>query len=220
MENVETRRNRRKIQFNVINICDLYVHQFKCSGLTLKQFQTLSHPNSANWYCPICVNYLLPFPHLAKAKDSASHGSELSDKLNSLLKNLNNIVTDLTSPKDDEDELEIQFQSNSCSYLSCNELNSIVSKTPTTSVFHLNIACMSKHFSKLEDLLAQLKFHFTFIGITETRSLTAVKLLPLMNKNLTFLFQDMKNFSPLLNQMQVVCLYTSQKLSCIFLEMT
>jgi len=73
---------------------------------------------------------------------------------------------------DNEDELEIQFQSNSCSYVDCNEFNSLISKTNQNfSAFHLNIASMSKHFDELGDLLAQLNCNFSCIGISETRSL-------------------------------------------------
>jgi len=70
-------------------------------------------------------------------------------------------------------ELEIQFHSNSCSYLNCDDFNSIISKTPTNfSVFHLNIASMPKHFDELRTLLAQLDCKFSFIGISETRNST------------------------------------------------
>ena len=71
-----------------------------------------------------------------------------------------------------EDELEIQFQSNSCSYVGCNEFNSLISKTSSNfSAFHLNIASISKHFDELGDLLAQLNYNFSCIGISETRNL-------------------------------------------------
>ena len=75
-------------------------------------------------------------------KPVSSPGSELSDELKSLLAGLNKVVIDLTSDDDEEeDEFVIQFHANSCSYLNCDEFNSIVSKTPSNfSAFHLNIA--------------------------------------------------------------------------------
>ena len=51
----------------------------------------------------------------------------MSDKLKSLLSDLNKVVNGLASDDDDEDELEIQFQSNSCSYINCDEFNSMQS---------------------------------------------------------------------------------------------
>ena len=117
----------------------------------------------------------MPFPADTTkpvSSNSVSLGSELSDELKSLLADLNKVVIDLTSDDDDEDESVIQFHANSCSYLNCDEFNSIVSKTPSNfSAFHLNIASMSKHFDKLGSLLAQLKSNFSFIGISKTRSL-------------------------------------------------
>ena len=117
----------------------------------------------------------MPFPvdtTKPVSSNSVSPGSELSDELKSLLADLNKVVIDLTSDDDDEDEFVIQFHANSCSYLNCDEFNSIVSKTPTNfSAFHLNIASMLKHFDKLGSLLAQLKSNFSFIGISKTRSL-------------------------------------------------
>ena len=152
------------------DICDLWVHQSKCSGLTPKQFEVLSQPNSANWYCPNCINTTLPFPTAESVSTGVSPGSKMSDNLKSLLSDLNKVVSGLMTNDDDEDELEIQFHANSCSYLDCVEFNSIISKTPTKfSAFHLNIASMSKHFDELGDLLAQLKCDFSFIGISETR---------------------------------------------------
>ena len=116
----------------------------------------------------------MPFPvdtTKPVSSNSVSPGSQLSDEFKSLLADLNKVVINLTSD-DDDDELVIQFHANSCSYLNCNEFNSVVSKIPTNfSVFHLNIASMSKHFNKLGSLLAQLKSNFSFIGISETRSL-------------------------------------------------
>ena len=136
------------------NTCNLWIHQPKCSGLTKAQFDVYTKPNSGSWFCQNCNNLKLPFPaEVAKPSNDVPSGSEMNDKLKALLSDLNKVVTSLTSDDDDEDELEVQFQSNSCSYLNCDEFNSIVSKTPTNfSAFHLNIASMSKHFGKLGNL--------------------------------------------------------------------
>ena len=98
--------------------------------------------------------------------------SNVNDKLISLLTDINKVVTGLVTNDKEEDELELQFHSNSCSYTSCEEFNTILSDNPTdTSAFHLNIASISKHFDELSTLLALLKCNFSFIGISETRSI-------------------------------------------------
>ena len=165
------RENCRSIQ---CDICKLWIHQSKCSGLSLKQFEVFSLPNSDNWYCPSCFNSALPFPPDSdQCSSNISPDSILNDELKTLLANLNNAVASLATSNDDEDELEIKFHSNSCSYLNCDEFNSIVSKTPTNfSAFHLNIASMPKHYDELITLLAQLDCKFSFIGISETRNTT------------------------------------------------
>ena len=132
------------------DICDQWAHQPKCSGLTQKQFEILCQPNSTDWYCHSCINTLLPFPQASQKTSSVTHSSELSDEIKSTLVELNNVVADLTTTDNNEDEIEIQFHANSCSYLSCKEFNSLATKTPTNfSVFHLNIVTLSKLFNEL-----------------------------------------------------------------------
>ena len=166
---------KSKGSFIQCDICNHWTHQHRCSGLTQKQFEFYSEFNSENWYCSDCINFNLPFPvdPPVPPTNSVPPGSGMSDELKTLLADLNKVITDFTSDDDvEEDDIEIQFQANSCSYVNCEEFNSIASKTRTNfSAFHLNIASVSKHFDKLGDLLAQLKAYFNFIGITETRSL-------------------------------------------------
>ena len=163
------------------DICDLWVHQFKCSGLTKSQFDSLSL-NTDSWYCPSCINTILPKSDVlndistdpnttTQQPAGSSSGSNVSDDIKSLLTDLNKVVTDLTTNDDEEEELEIQFQTNSCSYVDCNEFNLISNKTVSNfSAFHLNIASISAHFDELRDLLAQLECKFSCIGISETKS--------------------------------------------------
>ena len=154
------------------DICDKWVHQFKCSGLSRKQFEALCLPGSENWFCPVCINRTLPFPLEPEPKSNNKTSNGISDRLKSILSDLNKVVTSLNSDEI-EDELEYQFQAHSCSYVDCKEFNSIASKSPSKfSAFHLNIASLSKHFEELGDLLALLNCNFSVIGISETKSLT------------------------------------------------
>ena len=125
------------------DICDQWVHQVKCSGLSRKQFESLSLPNSGNWFCPVCINRALPFPLEVKAKISKKSPGSTSERLKSTLSDLNKVVTSINSDEI-EDELEFQFQAHSCSYVDCKEFNSIVSKSPSKfSAFHPNIASLN-----------------------------------------------------------------------------
>ena len=156
--------------------CDLWVHQSKCSGLSLNQFETFSKPNSDKWCCLSCTDFALPFHNQRYEQTEdicATSSSNVNEKLKSLLKELNNVVSGISN--DNEDILETQFHSNRCSYLDCNEFNSLYLKTPTNfSSFHLNIASLSKHFDELTCMLAQLNCNFSVIGISETRNVTTV----------------------------------------------
>ena len=153
------------------DICGQWVHQLKCSGLTHKQFVTFCLPTSEKWFCPVCLNRTLPFPLEVKTGTCKKTPGAISDRLKSMLSDLNKVVTSLNSDEI-EDELEFQFQAHSCSFVECKEFNSIVSKSPSKfSAFHLNIASMSKHFDELGDLLALLSCNFSVVGISETKSL-------------------------------------------------
>ena len=153
--------------------CDLWVHQLNCSNLPRKRFIELSKPtNTDEWHCPVCMK--LPDSDifdsdiedtepssqedLNRNTNNDAPDSNVNDKLISLLTDINKVVTGLVTNDEEEDELELQFHSNSCSYASCEEFNTILSDNPTdTSAFHLNIASISKHFDELSTLLALLK---------------------------------------------------------------
>ena len=91
------------------DICDKWVHQFKCSGLSRKQFEALCLPGSENWFCPVCINRTLPFPLEPEPKSNNKTYNGISDRLKSILSDLNKVVTSLNSDEI-EDELEYQFQ--------------------------------------------------------------------------------------------------------------
>ena len=201
------------------DICNLWIHQFKCSGLNRKQFEDFCKPNSDSWYCPNCVNTLFPFSnpkHVATSnqQNNSILPNNLSDELKSLLSDLNGVVTGLTASDDDQDEFDIQFHSNSCGYLNCSEFNSIVSKTPTNfSAFHLNTASISKHFDELEALLANLNCNFSFIGISETRSLENGGSAPMEQKHDFPIPEYEKFFTPTESSAGGVSLYVLKSLS-------
>lgn len=194
------------------DICDQWVHQRKCSGLTKKQFEVLSL--SGTWFCPNCINISLPFPVELNTNFSGNVPGDKSDKLLSLISDLNKVVTSLSD--DIEDELEFQFQAHSCSYVDCDEFKSIASNTPSKlSAFHLNIASLSKHFDDLQDLLALLNSHFSVIGISETKSLVDTETDSPLEKKEDFAIPDYKKFfTPTESSKGGVALYISNSFSC------
>ena len=102
------------------DICDLWVHQNKCSGLSREQFQSLSEANNNdNWYCPCCINNALPLPAEESTQEPDTVGPGLNENLKSILSDLNDIVSGVTASDNDENFDELQFQSNTCSYTTC-----------------------------------------------------------------------------------------------------
>ena len=197
------------------DICDLWIHQSRCSGLSLPQFEAFCVPNSDSWYCPKCINLTLPFPTEAAPQvcNSVTPGNNLSDDLRSLFSDFNEVVTGIDSSSD-EDDCEIKFQSNSCSYVNCTEFNSIFSKTPTNlSAFHLNIASNPKHFDEFRTLLAQLDCKFSFIGLSETKNV-------FLSKFKISKFRDTQNFLHPLSQQLVVYHFISLTRFLVNLELT
>ena len=150
------------------------------------------------------------------SNNSDASGSNVNENLIPLLTDINKIVSGLVTNDDEDDELELQFHSNSCSYASCEEFNLMLSENPTkTSAFHLNIASMSKHFDKLGALLALLNCNFSFIGISETRSILDGETVPepLEQKEDFPIIGYEKFFTPTESSAGGVSLYVSSSLT-------
>ena len=155
------------------DLCNLWVHQANCSTLSLSQFETLCLPNSSPWFCPKCVNALLPF-HQDTLSDpinfEKTSGSGIADDFKSLISDLNKVIDD--SVITDEDDPESKLNSTTCKYLEYQDFNTLSQNTRCKfSAFHLNIASMSRHFDEFSTLLSLLQHKFSFIGISETRFL-------------------------------------------------
>ena len=55
-----------------------------------------------------------------------------------------------------------------CKYVDIESFK-MVQKKNNISLLHLNIASLTKHKEEFDTILACLRFHFDFIGITETK---------------------------------------------------
>ena len=137
--------------------------------------------------------------------------------MKTLLSDFNKVVTGTTTSDDGEDN--IQFHNNSCSYVDCNEINRLFSQTQIcTSVFHLNIASLSKHYDELINLLARIDRDFSFIGLSETRSLCEdddePENVPLEQKDDYTIPGYKKFFTPTESSAGGVSLYVLKNLTC------
>lgn len=111
----------------------------KCNFLSRQYVDKLCR----NWHCISCDYVLFPFKDLTSAPGVPSN--ELQNCLNGL-------------------------PSINCKYYDTNEfVVSSKSFKSNLSFFHLNIASLSLHFDSFKQLLSQLNFSFSLIGITETR---------------------------------------------------
>ena len=92
-----------------------------------------------------------------------------SSENNKLFKKFNDFFTSQNlSSSDIEDD--ISSNSINCKYLSIDEFcNSNFDNCNSFSVFHMNVASLSKHFDELTTMLSLLNFKFDIIGLTETR---------------------------------------------------
>ena len=153
--------------------CKLWIHQNKCSGISKPEFNLITS-DSNTWFCPNCINTILPFPP-ESTEGKVQQSSEpipqaippcnkLSDNITSLILNLNNV-----SCNNDIDHI---LNPTPCKYYECQDFNSAMSSVRgNMSTLHLNISSMSKHFDELNTMLSFLHCNFSLIGITETRFL-------------------------------------------------
>ena len=155
--------------------CNLWVHQSRRSGLNSSQFNLIGK-DSNPWFCPNCINSILPFPFDSSAEGVQlcdeprpillPHGNRLNDNIIPLIHSLNKVSFNV-----DFDDNAESLNSSNCNYYECKDFNTAMSSTHCHNIssFHLNISSISKHFDELSSLLSLLQCNFSFIGISETR---------------------------------------------------
>ena len=127
--------------------------------------------------CLKCKNETLPFQTLSdlqftkinqkstdKSEDKLSHlpSGIPSEALKTFFKEINQINQSLTD-ENDEDQFGID-----CKYVDIESFNFKKNKK-NLSLFHLNIASLSKHKDELDTILTLLNYDFDIIGLTETK---------------------------------------------------
>ena len=158
-----------------------HLNHIKCVGMSRDEAQIIR-----DWYCPKCVQSVLPFNHFNEEDEFAKAVKEiplnctfrqhLMDDINfdpfTLNESINNQLYD-TDP-DIQYYLDTQYIGNTnCDYFIEDTFNDKVKNVPTDdeqtlSFLHLNVRSLPKHNDALLDYLNLLKHTFKFIGLTET----------------------------------------------------
>lgn len=149
--------------------CSLWVH-FKCSELSLNEFQQESKNPTHNWSCFKCLTSQLPFMSLSKdeminanvLKVRTTHNTKSTLNIDSLLTIISASDKDSTNPS-----------TSTCNFLTVNEYNNLTTSDSPSNEFStlcLNIRSLGNtaNFSHLQTLVASFSHKPEVIGITET----------------------------------------------------
>ena len=134
------------------------------------------------WYCPPCIQCILPFNHVDD--DEVFIETVIEASLDCSYR-IHEINTKIFVPFEIDDSLfydrdhDLQFysdnhyiQSTSCDYYLEDSFNDKFGKASnlddSLSFFHQYIKSLSKHKNELEIYLDSLNYNFSFIGLTET----------------------------------------------------
>ena len=139
--------------------CKYWVHT-KCNGLSKKDYELLQkEPEDSKWVCQKCINNALPF---GLTYSPLIYNKSLSSaEIKIFLNQLNILEFDKSMSK--------TMAGVNCKYYDTNEFSELNFDSKIFSIFHMNIASLSKHYDELRVLLTQLKHDFSIIGITETK---------------------------------------------------
>ena len=139
---------------------------------------------SSNWFCPPCIQTVLPFNHLDEDDDFCSAVFEESLNCSFRFHEINNrifspfeINQDLDTPFSEIDpDLPFYTETNHIQNMKCDyhiedSFNDLFSckkeENACASFFHLNIKSLPKHYDDLCILLESLSLRFSFVAITE-----------------------------------------------------
>ena len=150
------------------NLCNEWTH-FKCSALTLNQFESHVLNEDETFLCNICYDNIFPFNKI--------NNTEL------LLLNYNLTYKDVISDTDTE-PYSAYSQYTSADSLNTKNINNGL------SFLHLNIRSLLKNVSLLEELMISYKITPNIIGVCETKLNENINLDPILLNNYTFHFKN------------------------------
>ena len=145
-----------------------YWNHIKCEGIDNKMYEALKkEPENSIHFCKICMEENLPFQKISDNEflTSIVKNIEFNEDLNLAVKPptwLKTLFTDF-SDKNDDEAMPIN-----CKYYDASSTIPF-SNRANFSMFHLNLASLSRHKDELEAALSLLNFTFDIIAITETR---------------------------------------------------
>ena len=162
--------NACKCSHNCIqcNLCNEWTH-FKCSALTLNQFEGHVVNEDEAFLCNICYDNIFPFNKI--------NNTEL------LLLNYNLTYKNVISDTDTE-PYSAYSQYTSADSLNTKNINNGL------SCLHLNIRSLLKNVSLLEELMISYKITPNIIGVCETKLNENINLDPILLNNYTFHFKN------------------------------
>ena len=105
--------------------------------------------------------------HMA-CKKGINEDVDLSNLIISPNSSLKTYFNDINNLNDNFNELDHDSASINCNYVDISSFDD-KSKKDTLSLFHLNIASLSKHKEELETILNMIDLKFDILGITETK---------------------------------------------------
>ena len=143
--------NHKSIQ---CDLCDNWIH-IKCNNLNDIDYNSLKNSNEP-WYCISCTTVILPYGNLTNeqffciTRDIDFNFETTSNLQLHPPKNLQSLFNDFNDTTSNNDE----SNSINCKYYDIDSfLDSKFKSKNLFSIFHLNIASLSKHKSDLETLL-------------------------------------------------------------------
>ena len=105
--------------------------------------------------------------HMA-CKKGINEDVDLSNLIISPNSSLKTYFNDINNLNDNFNDLDHDSPSINCNYVDISSFDH-KSKKDTLSLFHLNIASLSKHKEELETILNMIDLKFDILGITETK---------------------------------------------------
>ena len=159
------------------DICNQWLH-YKCSKLTIKQFNKYGKNPDTPYYCFKCLQQNIPFTGLSKSKliSILNCASNRNTRAQTYISTSCNLCVECNTECEDcvvcPNAHKICDFCIRCQYLNFSQVNSLFSKKNASdlAILHMNIRSLPKHISKVKDiLLKEFDQKPDIICITETK---------------------------------------------------
>ena len=150
------------------NLCNYKVH-VKCNKTDDKTYYNIQLSSDKTILCLKCKEDNIPF--FSESTSNSTHISDTprsSNIIKMFFKGINEFNNYQTNASNDDDNNDDSPPIN-CKYEDVISFNNYTKNKKNFSLFHSNIASLSKHKEELEILLNIINFKFDIIGITESK---------------------------------------------------